>query len=676
MGTLTLVLWLAIAVLVSAVIDQIVPRISLPLIQVVMGAAIAVVAGRAVDVNLDPDLFLVLFIAPLLYLEAKDADKALLWRNRKPILSLAIGLVVVSTLCIGFVVNGLVPSISLAAAFALGAALGPTDAVAVTSLSKSVTLPQRQWGILKGELLLNDASGIVSFQFALAAATTGVFSLLDAGVAFVVEFVGGLLFGLACGYVANFALRRIRDLGIESTTFHVLFEVCIPFVVYLASNAIHVSGIIAVVVAGLVNVIAPRTVSPSIAHMNIVSSSVWQVLAFALNGIVFVMLGTQIPTAMYYSWESPDVDNAMLVLYVLAITFVLMAVRFAWCFAMEAVHVKKGEMRPLKGSDVRNALLLALCGSKGTITLSILFTIPFFVSTGQMFPQRSLIIFLGCGVILCTLLIANFVVPQVCPKRARKQTELEAKRNYYGVLRDILRNVIEELTAQQTPTNRRASRNVIKAYQDRLSNTSEHIDDADEASSNLRRESLQWEQERTLSMIEEGVVSRDVGFDWLRRLERMETLASVGKDRNLVRRLLVGTRLALVQAKHALASRFDSPTKESSRREEMRGLQLQTAEWAAGILRGLVAGDDVRTEDASRLLLGYEQRISILRGSSRSLTTSFRIADESDDILRLAYQLELEQIQKAYEQDRITRQEAGRMRDNVFMMQMDLEDKL
>ena len=91
MGTLTLVLWLAIAVLVSAVIDQIVPRISLPLIQVVMGAAIAVVAGRAVDVNLDPDLFLVLFIAPLLYLEAKDADKALLWRNRKPILSLAIG---------------------------------------------------------------------------------------------------------------------------------------------------------------------------------------------------------------------------------------------------------------------------------------------------------------------------------------------------------------------------------------------------------------------------------------------------------------------------------------------------------------------------------------------------------------------------------------------------------
>lgn len=676
METLTLVLWLAIAVLVSAVIDQIVPRVSLPLIQVAMGAVIAVFAGSVIDVNLDPDLFLVLFIAPLLYLEAKDSDKALLWRNRKPILSLAIGLVVVSTLIIGFVVNAIVPSIPLAAAFALGAALGPTDAVAVTSLSKQVTLPQRQLGTLKGELLLNDASGIVSFQFALAAATTGVFSILDAGLSFVFEFVGGLAFGLACGYAANYALRWIRDLGIESTTFHVLFEVCIPFVVYLASTALHVSGIIAVVAAGLVNVIAPRTVSPSIAHMNIVSSSVWQVLSFALNGIVFVMLGTQIPSAMFYAWESPNMDNVMLMLMVLVVTAVLMGVRFLWCFAMEAVHVKKGEGRPIKGADVRNALLVTLCGSKGTITLSILFTIPYFVSTGQVFPQRSLIIFIGCGVILCTLLIANFVVPLVSPKRERKQTEVEARQNYYEVLSDILRNVIEELTAQQTQTNRRATRNVIKAYQDRLSNTKERMNVDDSPDSELRAESLRWEQERTLILIDEGLVQRDIGYDWLRRLERMEVLSNHAKDRSLIRRLVVGVRLALVQARHAVSNRLGSPTDESGRREQMRSLQLQTAEWAADILRNLVAGDDVRTEDASKLLLSYEQRISVLKGSSRSITTSFKIADESDDIFRLAYQLELEQIQKAYEQDRISRQEAGWMRDNVFMMQMDLEDKL
>ena len=286
MELLTLVLLLAIAVLVSAVIDRVVPRVSLPLIQVAMGVIIALFARGTIDINLEPDVFLVLFIAPLLYLEAKDADKALLWRNKKPILSLAIGLVIVTTLIIGFVLNAIVPSISFAAAFALGAALGPTDAVAVTSLSKQVSIPERLWGILKGELLLNDASGIVSFQFAIAAAATGTFSLLEASTDFVIEFIGGLIFGAVLGYAANWILRRIRDIGIESTTFHVLYEICIPFVVYLFADAIHVSGIIAVVVAGLVNVIAPRTTSPNIAHMNIVSSSVWDVISFTLNGIL------------------------------------------------------------------------------------------------------------------------------------------------------------------------------------------------------------------------------------------------------------------------------------------------------------------------------------------------------------------------------------------------------
>lgn len=676
MGILTLVLFLVIAVLVSAVLDRIVPRISLPLVQVILGAVIAIFAGRNVDVDLVPDLFLVLFIAPLLYLEAKDANKSLLWRNRKPILSLAIGLVVVSTLIIGFTVNALVPSISLAAAFALGAALGPTDAVAVTSLSKQVTLPRRQWGILKGELLLNDASGIVSFQFALAAATTGVFSLLDASIVFVIEFVGGLAFGLLCGFVANFALRKMRDLGIDNTNFHVLFEVCIPFVVYLASDAIHVSGIIAVVACGLLNVIAPRTVSPAIAHMNIVSSSVWQVLSFALNGIVFVMLGTQIPLAMYYSWKSPDIDNLLLIAFVLLITLVLMGVRFIWCLCMEAVHVRRGEKRRMRKSDVRNALLLTLCGSKGTITLSILFTIPYYMSTGQAFPQRYLIIFLGCGVILCTLLIANFIVPLVSPKKERKQTEEAARQNYYEVLSDVLRNVIAELTAQQTPTSRRATRVALKAYQDRLANVKELTDSDEAPMADLRLAAIEWEEERTLLLVQEGIVGKDVGYEWLRRLERMETLTGHHKESGRLKRMFASLRLLLIQARHAIFGRISNPIKESSRREQLRSLQLQTAEYSANILRALVASDDVRTEDASRLLLNYEQRISLLKGSEHTVSNSFKVADESDDILRLAYQLELEQIQKFYEKDRITRQEAARMRDNVYMMQMDLEDKL
>ncbi len=674
MELLTLVLLLAIAVLVSAVIDRVVPRVSLPLIQVAMGVIIALFARGTIDINLEPDVFLVLFIAPLLYLEAKDADKALLWRNKKPILSLAIGLVIVTTLIIGFVLNAIVPSISLAAAFALGAALGPTDAVAVTSLSKQVSIPERLWGILKGELLLNDASGIVSFQFAIAAAATGTFSLLDASADFVIEFIGGLIFGAVLGYAANWILRRIRDIGIESTTFHVLYEICIPFVVYLFADAIHVSGIIAVVVAGLVNVIAPRTTSPNIAHMNIVSSSVWDVISFTLNGIVFVLLGTQIPTAMLYTWQDNTISNGMLILLILLTTATLLLVRFVWCTVMEYVHTRSEGERFNKHS-FKNALLITLCGAKGTITLSILFTIPIFMSTGTRFPERNLILFIGCGVILCTLLIATFIVPLVAPKRESKKSEIEARENYFECLADIHRNVIEELASNQKPTNSRATRAVIKMYQNRISDTKEFMDWDDEPNIKLRIQTLEWEREHAEKLIEEGKVDRDVGHEYIGRLEKIEGIIDHGGRKLSLRRVISALRHIIFLAR-SLFLKLVPDSRIPDRAVEMRNLQRETTAFVIDKLHDAVASSQVPTEDASKLLLDYERTLSNLRSNATSVTTQFQIADDVDDIKRLAYQLELEQIQKMYEQDRISRQEARNMRDNVFLMQMDLEDKL
>lgn len=677
MATLTLVLLLIVAVLISAVIDQVIPRVSLPLIQVIMGIVIAIFAGDIIDVNLDPSLFLVLFIAPLLYLEAKESDKALLWKNKVPILSLAIGLVIISTLIIGAVVHSALPVISLAAAFALGAALGPTDAVAVTSLSKQVKIPKRQWGVLKGELLLNDASGIVSFQFALAAATTGAFSLLDASVAFALEFVGGLLFGLIMGYLANWVLRKIRDLGIESNTFHVLFEICIPFVVYLFADAIHVSGIIAVVVAGLVNVIAPRTASPKIAHMNIVSSNVWQVISFTLNGLVFVLLGTQIPSAMYYTWQNPYIDNFTLIMMILLVTLVLMSVRFIWCLSMELVHTHFISKQKFKKKNLMNALLITLCGSKGTITLSILFTIPYFMSTGQLFASRSLIIFLGCGVIICTLLIANFIVPLVSPKPEHKEDEADIKRNYYRTLNDVLRNVIEELASQINPENNASVRQVIKIYQDRIENTKEELSDTDITDyDKLQIEALRWEEEKATELVEEGIVDHDVGYKFISRIERMESLIKHGGDKHLIRRMIARIRISASSSLQYIMRRFVNPNLVSSKHDQMMNLQMEADTHVIGILRDMVMENDVATEDASKLLLKYEQALAILEGKRASVTTTIKIANESDEIRRLAYQIELEQIQKMYEKNRLTRQEANRMRDNVMLMRMDLEDTL
>ncbi|MEG0505719.1 MAG: sodium:proton antiporter, partial [Raoultibacter sp.] len=272
MEALQLGLMILAAVLLSSVIDQLVPKVSSPLIQIGLGVLIALLAVSPIAISIDPELFIVLFIVPLIFDESKNIDKAALWKNRRPVISLAIGLVLAAALAVGFYVNWLIPSIPLMAAFALGAALGPTDAIAVSSLSKDINVNRQQRNVLEAESLINDASGIVSFQFAIAAAVTGAFSLFDASTSFLFSFFGGILVGIVLGYFANFIIRRVRAWGLENTTFHVLFEVFIPFIVYLVANTLGTSGILAVVAAGLIGIITPRTLNPQASRLNIVSN--------------------------------------------------------------------------------------------------------------------------------------------------------------------------------------------------------------------------------------------------------------------------------------------------------------------------------------------------------------------------------------------------------------------
>ena len=681
METLTLCLLLLAAVLVSSVIDQIVPKVSLPLIQIALGLGIALLASTNITIGLDPELFLVLFIAPLLYDEAKNADKAALWIHIKPVLSLAIGLVVATTLIIGFTLNLIIPSIPLFAAFALGAALGPTDAVAVTSLSKEIAIPARQKSVLKGELLLNDASGIVSFQFAIAAGVTGSFSLLNATEVFLLEFFGGLAAGVALGVVGNLIVRKARSIGVENTTFHVLFEVFTPFLVYLISQAIHVSGIIAVVVAGLVNVISPRMMGPSVSRMNIVSSSVWRVLSFALNGIVFVLLGTQLPNAMRRTWDDVSISNGRLIAYVIGLTLLLLAIRFAWVLAMDWMHARRGERRRFTAHDAKMALVTTLCGAKGTITLSIMLTIPMYLSYATVdhpairFPQRDLLIFLACGVIVCTLLLATFVVPLLAPKPARKESEQEIHDRDTACYIDILRTVIEELTTRQTPENRGATRAVIRSYNDRIELIKENNDIESESDIELRLQALKWERVRALEIIEEDAVSPMAGFQYLRRLDRTERLLRHSSESTSFQTYVLRLRALLRRGLHALIRELPSIA-TPTRADELRQLQLACTNYVIALLEITISDSAVPTEDATALLLEYQNARMVLQEQRPTITTAFKVVDRAEDVRRLALCLELEQIQTSYEEGRLSREGAKRMRENVNLMQLDLEDNV
>lgn len=687
METLTLVMLIFAAILASSIIDQVVPRVSSPLIQIGLGLLIALFASSQIRVSLDPELFLVLFIAPLLYEEAKSADKAALWHHKRPVLSLAIGLVVATTLAIGFAVHAVIPSIGLAAAFALGAALGPTDAVAVTSLSKQVNIPDRQGSILKGELLLNDASGIVSFQFAIAAAVTGSFSLLNATGNFFVEFLGGIAVGALLAYIGKFLVNKARSLGVENTTFHVLFEILIPLLVYSIADAVHVSGIIAVVVAGLINVISPHAIGPSISRMNIVSSSVWRVLTFALNGFVFVLLGTQLPQAMVHTWDDVTFSNFTLIGYVVALTLLLYVVRFAWVCASDWLYTRRrGKKHSEKFKlDLRKSLITTLAGAKGTITLSILFTIPYFMD-GARFPQRDLIIFLGCGVIVCTLLVATFIVPLIAPKKVSESEEAAREREAELKI-DILRSVVEELTARQTPDTRRATRSVVSSYNDRIERIKEQHgfdEDEDEAYSDLRIRAIGWERECVKKLAEQDDIDSEIALKYLKRLKHIEELRKHSSGRWSIQNIYLVLRTFLRRAKGVVlryvSHMSSSPITAADQAAEMRKIQQKAGEFVIGRLNDMLADSDcnVPSEYVSKLLIEYQRTVAMLAAelAAPSATVIMRASDKAEDVKRLGYLLELEQIQSRYEEGELTRGEAKRMRDNTNLMLMDVEDSV
>ncbi|WP_101722832.1 cation:proton antiporter [Eggerthella timonensis] len=670
MEALMLALLLLAAVLVSSVIDQLVPKISSPLIQILLGLGIALLASSQIKIELDDKLFLVLFIAPLLYDEAKNIDKASLWKNRRPVLSLAIGLVVATALVVSFAVNWLVPSISLFAAFALGAALGPTDAVAVASLSKETNISSRSKSILEGESLINDASGIVSFQFAIAAAVTGTFSLVDATADFLFSFFGGILMGIVLGYLGNFLVRKVRSWGLENTTFHVLFEVFTPFIVYLVANALHTSGILAVVAAGLVNVISPRVIGPSISRMNIVSTSVWRVLSFTLNGVVFVLLGTQLPLAFQGTWESTAIANDKLIAYVLGLALLIIAVRFVWVLLMEWVHNRKDPDSGTFGlENVRSAAVMTLGGPKGTITLAVAFTIPYSV------PQRDLMIFMACGVIVITLLLATFVVPLLAPKKPPTDEDLRCDETEVSI--EILRTVIEDLAARQTTENRAATQMVIHSYNDRIARIKSRNDIEDKPNTALRLQAVAWEQQLVLKLIDDEEIYPIIGYQYLSRLARIENMLQHHRGRWSAQNFMLRLRAIVRSGWHRIVSGLPG-INVTERVQAVRDLQMQCAEHVVERLQQKLASPDSNepTEDVSTLLLEYQRSITAMRNANPSITALTNTAGKALDIERYGLRLELDQIQARYEEGELCRASYKRLRENVYLMQVDLEDNV
>ncbi|WP_412055222.1 cation:proton antiporter, partial [Bacillus altitudinis] len=303
----------------SNIINRFLPFIPVPLIQVGLGILVAAFPS-GLHISLNPELFFVLFIAPLLFNDGKRTPRDELWKLRAPILLLALGLVFATVIVAGYTIHWMIPSIPLPAAFALAAILSPTDVVAVSALSSRVNMPKGIMRLLEGEGLMNDASGLVAFKFAIAATVTGAFSIAEASFSFVLIAAGGLL----TGFILSFFIIRfryfLRRLGMDDVTMHIILQILTPFVIYLAAEEIGVSGILAVVAGGVTHAIEQDRMEANLAKLQIASSNTWNIILFILNGLVFVLLGLQIPDVSTVIFQDEAFNNMQVISYILIIT--------------------------------------------------------------------------------------------------------------------------------------------------------------------------------------------------------------------------------------------------------------------------------------------------------------------------------------------------------------------
>lgn len=411
LNVLMIVLILIICLLVSSVISHYLPSIPTALTQIFFGIIVALLVNNF-SIKLETEWFMLLFIAPLLYNEGVHFPNEELWKMKAPIFGNAIILVVLTAICGGYIIYWLVPEIPLAAALALSAILSPTDPVAVNGITTRVHIPQRIITLVNGESLINDASGLILFNYAVMAVTTGYFLISEAAVDFAYMFAVGTASGVLLGLLVLWLRHELHKQGIADVTFYSLLSLITPFIIYLiAEELLQASGVVAVVFAGVIHSLMEEHFEATAVAEKLLTTNLWSVVTFILNGVVFLLLGLSIPSSMIQVINDPDIKKWHAVGYVFLIGFVILGIRFIWSYVSSGYLFFHNRIACPDKPSLKTSLITALTGVRGTITMAGVLSIPYVVADGSSFPARPLIIFLAAGVILLSLIMATIFLP-------------------------------------------------------------------------------------------------------------------------------------------------------------------------------------------------------------------------------------------------------------------------
>ena len=424
----------SLILIVSNATNKLIPTLPLPLIQILLGIGIGFLLPNS-EYHLDTELFLALVIGPLLFREAEEADITSILKHWCIIAFLIFPVIFISTLSLGWLAHLLWLGIPLAACMAVGAALGPTDLVAFASLSERFTFPKRISNILKGEGLLNDASGLVAFRVALAAWTTGVFSLGQASWDLVISILGGFAVGIVTAAVNRGLQKLLLSVRATDIASELILELSLPLLTFFIAEEIHVSGIIAVVVAGILKASRFKKITLLEAKVDTVTHTVWNTVNFVLNGSVFVLLGMELEMISEPILRTPFYNNLLLIVTVLLLTGLLFLIRFLMVYGFywyRGFRLKKSIDKYLK-----DALLLTFSGVKGTVSIATILLIP-----THLEAEYPVLLFLVAGVTLCSFLIGLLVLPKLSEDKEESNDHLM----HIAILNDVVMLLEKDLT--------------------------------------------------------------------------------------------------------------------------------------------------------------------------------------------------------------------------------------
>ena len=427
-----LILFLFVLI-VSSTTNKLLPFLPLPLVQILLGIGIGLFLPNT-DFHLNTELFLAVVIGPLLFREAQEADITSVLKHWRIIVYLIFPVIFISTLSLGALAHFLWLSLPLAACVAVGAALGPTDLVAFASLSERFSFPKRVSNILKGEGLLNDASGLVAFRVALTAWTTGAFSLSQAGTSLALSILGGFAIGFVTAMINRFLHTFLLSLRATDIASELLLELSLPLMTFFIAEEIHVSGIIAVVVAGILKASRFKKITLLEAQVDTVTDTVWHTVTFMLNGSVFVILGMELEMIAEPILTNPLYNPLLLLVSVVLLTLLLFAIRFVMIYGFYIWRIRR--LKKNLRNYMKDMLLLTFSGVKGTVSIATILLIP-----SNLEREYPLLLFLVAGVTLLSFLTGLLVLPHL----SEEQEETKDYLMHIAILNEVTGELEKEL---------------------------------------------------------------------------------------------------------------------------------------------------------------------------------------------------------------------------------------